>query len=1082
MNKKAIIPFFIFLICAGISTFSQSAWRSREMEIRVEIRNLSEAARLDSLGLNGDIYTKSGYAILYTTPDELELLESNGISYEILKNDLNHYFKDFWLDRDQYHSYDEIISVIDSLSTLYPSFCKKFDYGLSVEGRQLCALKISDYVNTDEPEPEVMFDGGIHGDEIGGPENLVRFAEHLCDSYGIDPQITSLINEREIWLYIMVNPDGRVNMSRYNSYGVDLNRDWGFMWNGEGGSPGYYSQVETRALRSCAQSNQFAIHITNHSGTVFLAYPWSYRPDPCPDQAHIQQLGNVYAETSGYDYLPVEQGYTGMYAISGSSKDANYAVMGSVSWTMEISTDKQPPASEIQYYYDINEPAMIAMIDYAGYGLNGTVIDANLGIPVAATIFVDDYYPCYSDPVIGDYHKYLLAGEYEVTAVANGYQPMTQTVNVLEGESNVLNFSLEHEYNQFAYRVLACRIPSANFEDEGRTYAALWEPDGISYSLGRSGWIILDMQQEMHDGPGNEIMVHEGGSDPESYGCYVSASMDGPWSLAGNGTGTASFNLGASGLNTARYIRIEDDGDGPVSGDNAGFDLDAVEIPEQPEIVYLLIDCIIDDPTGNSNSRIDPGENFNLIVSLQNIGSLPMVNGQAFLNIDPEFLAVSNPDLEIEDLAYGESTQLSFSMSCSWTCPLEEILMTVLNITSNQGFFQQSFPLNFTSGAIIEDWETVGFNKFDWTNGGNKLWAMSFLNPYQGSCSAKSGNIDNGQESFLQIMMDVIGYDDISFYRRVSSESGSDFLRFYIDNNLAGEWSGEMSWGQEIFQVSPGSHTFRWAFEKDNLNSIGSDCGWLDYITFPSSNLDGTLKVLANAIPHEFCGPGETQIGAYLLGGSGNSSFHWQPAELLNDSASQFPIASLDTLTVFSVEVYDGTDTTGSIVQVNSYPFPPIPVIYQQGDSLISNVETGNHWYNSSGMIPGATGQVFYPQVETAYFVIVTNEYSCISDTSNIIQFIFTGITEYLTYSDIILYPNPFTDIINVHFLNKPIQEITVKIFDITGLEIIEKHFESDEFQEDIQIQTHALKNCLYLFNISNHEGKLLVSKKIIKY
>jgi hypothetical protein len=494
------------------------------------------------------------------------------------------------------------------------------------------------------------------------------------------------------------------------------------------------------------------------------------------------------------------------------------------------------------------------------------------------------------------------------------------------------------------------------------------------------------------------------------------------------------------------------------------------------------MDCYIDDPTGNGNNRIDPGENFNLMVSLQNIGSLPMEGGQAFLNIDPEFLTISNPELDIENLDYGESTQLSFNMNCSWTCPIEELLMTVLNITSNEGFFQQSFPLNFSPGAIIEDWETVNFNKFDWTNGGNKLWAMSFLDPFQGACSAKSGNIDNGEESYLQVTMDVIGYDDVSFYRKVSSESGSDFLRFYIDNNLAGEWSGTLSWEQVSFQVSPGFHTFKWAFEKDNLNSIGSDCGWLDYIVFPSCNLDGTLKALANAIPHEFCGQGETQLGAYVLGGSGNSLFQWQPALLLDDPASQFPAASLDTITLFSVEVINGADTTGSIVQVNSYSVPSIPVIYQQGDSLISSVETGNQWYDNSGMVPGATGQVFYPQVESDYFVIITNEYGCISDTSNIINFIFTSVTENITDNTITIYPNPFNDVINIHFATKPMQEMTVKIIDITGHEIIEKHIEPDESQEDILMPTPALKNCLYLFNIFDHEGRLLVSKKIMKF
>jgi hypothetical protein len=230
------------------------------------------------------------------------------------------------------------------------------------------------------------------------------------------------------------------------------------------------------------------------------------------------------------------------------------------------------------------------MIEQAGYGINGTVTDAETGFPVAATIFVNDFYPCYNDPVVGDYYKYLLPGDYTFTAIANGYEPMTQTVTVTGNESAVLDFSLTPQDGHYAYRVLACRIPTANFDDEARTYAALGEPDFQNYSLGRSGWIILDMQSDIPDGPGDEITVHEGDNDPEGYACHVATSMDGPWHLAGNGTGTASFDLAASGLLTARYIRITDDGDGPVSGDNAGFDLDAVEIPMQPEVIYLLID------------------------------------------------------------------------------------------------------------------------------------------------------------------------------------------------------------------------------------------------------------------------------------------------------------------------------------------------------------------------------------------------------------------------------------------------------------------------------------------------------------
>jgi hypothetical protein len=1080
--KKILLSLVILLSGLVSSLYGQGSWRPGEMEIRVALNYPQQADQLRRLGLKGDLFIRSGYALLYVIPEELELLKSGLFPYEILKEDLNEFSKDFWLTRDQYHTYDEIIQSMDTLCILHPDICKKFDYGLSVEGRQLCALKISDNVNDDESEAEIMFDGGIHGDEIGGPENLVRFAEMLCGSYGVDPEITSLVNEREIWLYMMVNPDGRVNMVRYNSNGVDLNRDWGYMWDGDGSSPDYYSQVETRALRTCMLENQFVVHTSYHSGTEFLAYPWSYRPDPSPDQAHIHQLAGIYSSTSGYPALPYEQGYTGMYAINGSSKDAAYGVMGSIGWTMEISYDKQPPVSQIQYYYDINEPAMLAVIEYAGYGINGTVTDAGTGEPVAAAVFINDYYTCYNDPVVGDYHKYLLAGSYSVTAVANGYQPLTQTALIINNTSTTLDFALQAEYNHYAYRVMACEIPGTNFADEGRTSAALRGPDDIHYSLGKSGRIILDMQENIIDGPGNEIIVHEGDIDPEGFACYAASGPDGPWALVGNGTGTTTFDFASGGIAQARYIRINDDGDGPVYIDNAGFDLDAVEVPEQPQMIYLVMDCLVDDPAGNENGRIDPGENFDLIITLHNLGGMMMENGQAFLNIDPEFISVVNPDLNIGNLDFGESAQLVFTMNCSSFCPAKELLMTVLNINSNDGSYLQSFPVNFTAGAIVEDWESAGLTNFDWVVSGNKPWAINFLNPYEGTYTAKSGNIDDNEISALEVTLDVIGYDDISFYRRVSSEEGSDYLKFYIDNNLADHWSGEQSWALNTYQVSPGYHTFKWTFEKDGFNSQGSDGSWIDYILFPSCNLDGTLKALANAIPHEFCGGGQSQLGAYVIGGTGNYNFAWTPSSTLNDSTIQFPIADIEATTWYSVNINDDEYSVSSDIEVNVYPVPQTPVIHQDGDSLISSASEGNQWYDNTGPIPGATGQVFYPPVEGDYFVAVMSEYGCMSDSSNIIHFLFTGYSEEEVEPAIMVYPNPFQEEINIHFIHTPLSNITLKIIDIMGKEIVYNKVVNTDLQELIIYPSRESKKGLYLISILDQNGDLLISRKLIKY
>nr|MBC8384765.1 T9SS type A sorting domain-containing protein [Candidatus Cloacimonadota bacterium] len=69
--------------------------------------------------------------------------------------------------------------------------------------------------------------------------------------------------------------------------------------------------------------------------------------------------------------------------------------------------------------------------------------------------------------------------------------------------------------------------------------------------------------------------------------------------------------------------------------------------------------------------------------------------------------------------------------------------------------------------------------------------------------------------------------------KKVSSEANYDYLRFYIDNQLIDEWSGEVGWSEENYNVSVGEHTFTWTYFKDQGVVGGDDCAWIDYITFP---------------------------------------------------------------------------------------------------------------------------------------------------------------------------------------------------------------------------------------------------------
>ena len=584
MNR---IIFTIILATVCFTSWSQG-WRRNEMEVKVQISHSGDLQKLTGVSTNIEPAANDGSVFrAYLVPAEFDLLKKTGLSYQVSIPDLNKHYEHFWdnaLVPPGYYTYEQIIAIADSLALNFPSICKKEIWGTSLGGRQLAALKISDNVNANETEPEIMFDGGIHGDEVGGPQNVIMFARDLCLGYGVDPVITDLINTREIWLYLMVNPDGRVSMSRYNNNGVDVNRDNGYMWEGEGNSPGPFSQVETKALRDGILRNQFVVYTNYHSGTEIIAFPWSYRSDAPRDYAQINQLASVYSSTSGYaGGMQFGQGYNVMYAINGSTKDVQYGSLGQVGWSIEISNDKQPPSNMINYYYSINKPAMLEIIKDCGYGISGMITDSVTGEAVRGSVWVDNYYPVYNDPVAGDYHKYILPGTYSVKFRANGYKTKSFTgLNVPSAGTLVKDVQLVPDTGWYSYKLLNCRIPGNNFGDEGYTPGCISKPDGTPYSMGRNGYLTLDMGDTLYDGPGADFKVFQSGTTAKSFTVSGSHTLDGPFTVIGTGNGTTSFDIGPSLLGRVRYLYIKDNGSGSASGTGAGFNLDAVSMITPP--------------------------------------------------------------------------------------------------------------------------------------------------------------------------------------------------------------------------------------------------------------------------------------------------------------------------------------------------------------------------------------------------------------------------------------------------------------------------------------------------------------------
>ncbi|MCK4893111.1 MAG: carboxypeptidase regulatory-like domain-containing protein, partial [Calditrichia bacterium] len=504
-------------------------------------------------------------------------------------------------------------------------------------------------VQIDENEPEISFDGGHHGDEIMGAEVLILMMRDLCLEYGSNPQITNLVNNREIWFFPFINPDGRMSLTRYNNAGVDINRDWGYMWDAWGGSTAPFSQPESQAPRAWINENQFVISQSNHGGIECISYPWSYRSNQCPDNNPINYLAAGYSSTSAYANLPYYQGFTGMYPINGSAKDSYYGIMGSVGWSMEVSQDKTPPTSQIPLYYGYNKPALIYLIEMASRGIKGLATDAGSGQGVAAIVWASnsngDFWPVYSDPEVGDFHKFLLPGTYDVTITANGYQSTTiQNVVVADTGATAVNVQLQPQTGTYGYRIIYSRIPNNNELDEGYTPAALSAPDNIRYSMGRNGYIVIDMGETIANFPGNDLRVIEDDPTPEGYTVLVGNGWNGPWTSLGLGLGTQDFDLAGSGLSEFRFIRIEDDGDGPATGANIGFDLDAVEgrlIPSSGPFV-MATEYMIWDSTSNSNLTLEAGETVSLYLDVQNLGVDPAQNVYVKIDQGSSLLTVHN--------------------------------------------------------------------------------------------------------------------------------------------------------------------------------------------------------------------------------------------------------------------------------------------------------------------------------------------------------------------------------------------------------------------------------------------------------
>lgn len=328
--------------------------------------------------------------------NEYQLLMSEGFGMEIEPElmRLHNRLKDLTFDEIRtingfacYRTVAETYQAMTDMQNNHPTLVELVDIGDSWHksepggdaGHDLQVVKITNQAITTNDKPVLYAMGSIHSREYPPAELVTRFAEYLLAQYGQNADVTWLIDHHEIHLLLIGNPDGRAisenesfanqrknrnenHCFQGNQQGVDMNRNFEFMWNqGTGSSSDSCSQVyrgtahlsepETEAIDNYistlftddrpndlvtpAPLTKMGVYLDIHNVAELTLFPWGFDNGigQAPNHDQLQTLARRMSFFTGYR---PEQSNASLGGADGASDDNAYGKLGVAAFTIEL--------------------------------------------------------------------------------------------------------------------------------------------------------------------------------------------------------------------------------------------------------------------------------------------------------------------------------------------------------------------------------------------------------------------------------------------------------------------------------------------------------------------------------------------------------------------------------------------------------------------------------------------------------------------------------------------------------------------------------------------------------------------------